>query len=106
MSNYWSVSLRDFLDASGNIADFSPRGLRLAQYFSEIVSQATLYDEPTTLKCRRRPRRRPCGNLLTIFFDVDNDDVLWFCPGCGDEGRIGGWQETFWDHGDLPAAIS
>jgi hypothetical protein len=38
---------------------------------------------------------RPCTGLLTIFFDVDNDDVLWFCPVCNDEGRIGGWQDTF-----------
>ena len=106
MGNYWSVSLRDFLNASGNLAQLSPRGIRLARYFAEIVSQATLYDEPTTLRCRRRPQRRPCATPLTIFFDVDNEDVLWFCPTCNDEGGIGGWQGTFWDHGELTELLS
>jgi len=56
----------------------------------------------TTIVCRRRPRRRPCGTLLTLYFDVDNFDVLWFCPACDDNGRISGWQGTFWDNSDLP----
>jgi hypothetical protein len=60
------------------------------------------YDAPTTIVCRRRPRRRPRGTLLTLYFDVDNFDVLWFCPACDDNGRISGWQGTFWDNSDLP----
>jgi len=50
---------------------------------------------------RRRPGRRPCAGLLTIFFDVDKNDVLWFCPVCDDQGRISGWEDTFWDNGNL-----
>jgi hypothetical protein len=76
MGNYWSINLPDLLADNGTIAAYSPRGLRLAQYWTEIVAQASNYDEPTTLKCRRRPRRRPCGGLLTLFFDVDTFDVL------------------------------
>jgi hypothetical protein len=101
LGNHWSIHLRDLLADNGTIAAYSPRGLRLATYWTEIVSQATLYDEPTMLRCRRRPGRRPCAGLLTIFFDIDNDDVLWFCPICNDEGRISGWQDTFWDNGNL-----
>ena len=101
MGNYWGVDLRHFLDGSGAIALPSGSGRRLAEYWAEIVSQATIYDEPTTLVCRRRPGRKPCGALLTIFFDVDNEDVLWFCPGCGDEGRITGWQGSFWDNSGM-----
>jgi hypothetical protein len=39
--------------------------------------------------------------LLTLFFDVDTFDVLWFCPICDDNGRISGWDGTFWDNGDV-----
>ena len=82
------------------MAPLPPRGKRLFHYWTEIVSQATQYDDPTTLRCRRRPGRKPCGALLTIFFDVDNNDVLWFCPCCHDEGRIAGWEGTFCDNGE------
>ena len=102
MSGYWTVDLRHFLDDSGRIALLPGRGRRLAEYWAEIVSQATLYDDPTTIRCRRRPGRRPCGALLTVYFDVDNWDVLWFCPNCDDAGRISGWQGTFWDNSDNP----
>jgi hypothetical protein len=98
MADYWTVDLRHFLESSGALAALPGRGMRLGQYWAEIVSQATLYDDPTTLRCRRRPGRRPCGALLTIFFDAENHDVLWFCPTCRDGGRISGWQGTFWDH--------
>lgn len=102
MSGYWTVDLRHFLDDSGRIALPAGRGRRLAEYWAEIVSQATLFDDPTSIRCRRRPGRRPCRALLTIFFDLDTDEVLWFCPSCRDGGQIAGWQGTFWDHSENP----
>jgi hypothetical protein len=36
--------------------------------------------------------------FLTISFEVHTNDVLWSCPRCGDEGRIAGWEGTFWDN--------
>jgi len=35
---------------------------------------------------------------VTLFFDADTFDVLWFCPVCGDSGQISGWEGTFWDN--------
>jgi len=95
----WSIDLRHFLQPDGKLAPLPPQAQRLFNYWTEIVSQATQYDDPTTLRCRRRPGRKPCSALLTIFFDVDTNDVLWFCPSCHDEGRIAGWEGTFWDNG-------
>lgn len=101
MGNYWSVSLKDYIAPNGALAALSPRGLKLAEFWTEIVAQASNYDAPTTILCRRRPGRRPCGTLLTLFFDVDNFDVLWFCPACDDNGRISCWEGTFWDNSEL-----
>ena len=106
MGNHWGVNLRDYLEPNGRLAPLTGRGLRLAQYWTDIVAQASNYDEPTTLRCRRRPGGRPCSGLLTIFFDVDNFDVLWFCPVCDDQGRISGWEGTFWDNSDLTEITS
>jgi hypothetical protein len=43
---------------------------------------------------------------LTLFFDADNFDVLWFCPVCDDNGRICGWEGTFWDNSDVGQVTS
>jgi hypothetical protein len=106
VSNYWSIHLPHLLKRDGALAPLTGRGLRLAKYWTEIVAQASNYDEPITLRCRRRPGRRPCGGLLTIFFDVDTFDVLWFCPTCEDNGRISGWEGTFWDSSEIAESTS
>jgi hypothetical protein len=41
-----------------------------------------------------------------LYFDVDTFDVLWFCPNCDNNGRISGWQGTFWDNPDLPDTMT
>ncbi len=29
---------------------------------------------------------------------IEHDDaIVWYCPVCGDNGLIQGWQDTFWD---------
>jgi hypothetical protein len=96
----------DLLADNDTIAAYSPRGLRLAQYWTEIVAQASNYEEPTTVQCRRRPNRRPCGGRLTLFFDVDTFDVLWFCPACDDNGRISGWNPTDLTPEELPSKLA
>jgi hypothetical protein len=106
VSNYWSIHLPHLLKPNGTLAPLTGRALGLAKHWTEIVAQASNYDEPTILRCRRRPRRRPCGGLLTIFFDVDTFDVLWFCPNCDDNGRISGWEGTFWDSSEIAESTS
>jgi hypothetical protein len=48
MGNSWIVNLRHFLEPSGALAPLSGRGLRLAEYWTQIVAQASNYEEPTT----------------------------------------------------------
>jgi hypothetical protein len=35
----------------------------------------------------------------------DLDGMVWFCPMCGDNGIIRGWQGTFWDNSDISPAV-
>jgi hypothetical protein len=55
MGNTWIVDIRHYLDPSGAFADMPGRARPLAEYFTNIVVDATtnIDDEPT---CRRRPR--------------------------------------------------
>jgi len=55
MGNYWSVHLPHLLEPNGTLAPLTGRGLRLAQYWTQIVAQASNYDERATPRCRRRP---------------------------------------------------
>ena len=102
MGNNWIVDLGHFLNATGALAlKLLRRARTLAEFWAEIVSQATLFDEPTTIRCRRRPRHRACATVLYVTFDDTMDAALWECPQCHDGGAIRGWQGTFWDHSEL-----
>jgi predicted RNA-binding Zn-ribbon protein involved in translation (DUF1610 family) len=105
MASTWVVDLRHFLTPAGALAAM-PRPARvLAEYWAQIVSQGSLFDEPVTLRCRRRPARRPCTGTLNIGLDLDLDGIVWDCPVCGDNGIIRGWQGTFWDNSELPERL-
>jgi hypothetical protein len=107
MGNTWVVDLQHFLHASGTLTpDLPPRARLAAEFWTQIVSQATLFDEPTTILCRRRPQRRPCAAQLYLTFDDTMEAVLWCCPSCHDNGAIRGWQGTFWDHSELTEQLS
>jgi hypothetical protein len=98
MPNTWVVDLRHFLAATGALAPDLPRSARrLAEYWADIVAQGSNFDEPVTLRCRRRPGRRPCHGVLSILLDANLDGLLWECPVCGDNGIIRSWQGSFWD---------
>jgi len=82
MGDTWIVDLRHYLTPAGAIADLPPRARILAQYWTQIVAQGSNFDEPITLRCRRRPRRRLCEGILEISLDQDLDRIVWRCPVC------------------------
>jgi hypothetical protein len=101
MPNSWVVDLRHFLTPAGALAALPRPARALAEYWTQIVAQGSLFGEPVTLRCRRRPARRPCTGTLDIGLDLDLDGIVWCCPVCGDNGIISGWQGTFWDNSEL-----
>jgi hypothetical protein len=102
MGNTWIVDLRHYMTPAGTVADLPPRAGTLAQYWTQIVAQGSNFDQPITLRCRRKPRRRLCEGMLEISLDQDLDGIVWRCPICEDNGAITGWQRTFWDNSDIP----
>jgi len=103
MANTWIVDLRHYLTLTGTLTpELSARGRRLAEYWAEIVAQASNFDQPVTLRCRRRPRHRSCLGTLEIDFYEDFSAIIWRCPACGDNGTIIGWHGSFWDNSCVP----
>ncbi|MEE2003039.1 hypothetical protein QWY20_16390 [Alkalimonas sp. MEB108] len=101
MSDTWIVDLRHYLNEYGAIAISSGPGLRLAEYFTAITQETTgdPYGEQLYPKvpCRRRPNRKPCVGEIASYIDPDDQQIVWICPVCGDNGTISGWQGTLWD---------
>jgi len=104
VADTWSIDLRHYLTPAGTLAALPARGRVLAEYFTQIVAQGSNFGAPIALRCRRRPRRRPCAGVLEICLDLDG--MVWQCPVCGDNGVIRGWQRTFWDNSEKPEHAS
>ena len=99
MGNTWIVDLRHYLTPTGAMGPMPSRARLLAEYFANIVVDATTnLDDPPTLRCRRRPGHRRCTGIIFAVPSIDEDDtILWHCPVCHDNGVIRGWQGTLWD---------
>jgi hypothetical protein len=99
MGNTWIVDLRHYLTSAGAMAQMPSRARILAGYFASIVVDATTnLDDPSIVRCRRRPGHRPCSGIVMSYPSADeNDSILWHCPVCHDNGIISGWQNTLWD---------
>jgi len=99
MPNAWVVDLRHYLTDHGAMAPMPAAARKLAEYFASIVIDATADpDAPPAVRCRRRPRHRPCAGVVMSYYDLDeNDCIRWHCPVCLDHGVIRGWQGTLWD---------
>jgi hypothetical protein len=101
MADTFIVDLRHYLDPDGSIAPKSGPAFRIAEYFAAIVQEITSdvwgKRQFSKVRCRRRPKRKPCKGEIVSFLDPDDGSILWRCPVCGDNGSIYGWEGTFWD---------
>lgn len=103
-----TTDLRHFLDARGRIAPPTGPAKRLAEHLAALVVMATLGIDnpqpgaPGSVRCIGRPQRRPCGGHIASE-QVDEDEILWWCPVCSDHGAIMHWKGSFWDMTDSPA---
>ena len=95
----WITDLRHFLDEDGSMADMPSRVHPIAGFFASIVKSVTTRQSHvlrTGVRCRRRPKRRPCPGEIIAFID-ERHSISWSCPVCKDSGVISGWEGTSWD---------
>lgn len=99
------ADLRPYVDVPGQaLRTYVPRS---AVQLRNIVEVATVFaaatPQPTVIPCRRRPQRQACPGNLHAHQEVAAGEIHWFCPVCGDAGRIHHWQGTPYDHGGRPS---
>ena len=101
MGNTWITNLRHFLEEKGDLGDIPGPARKLAEYLCSIVKAATSYafeiSLPTGIRCRRRPKRKPCQGEIFAILDKKNNSIEWFCSRCDDNGIITAWENTKWD---------
>jgi hypothetical protein len=101
MTGTWVTDLTHFLDEEGDITPISGPAWRLAEYFTSIVAMASHPDlilpPQYRVRCRRRPGRKPCSGLIESDLDFETEDIMRWCPICGDNGYIHNWKGSLWD---------
>jgi hypothetical protein len=108
VENTWIIDLRCYLTPTGAMVELPSRARLFAEYIASIVVDATTnIDDPPTVRCRRRPGHRRCTGVVMSYPNNDeNDTIYWYCPVCGDNGFISGWQNTLWDGFADPLAVA
>ena len=98
MGNTWVTAMVDFLDAAGCMVDMPVPARNLANHLGAIVSAVTGQApgplRETSVRCRRRPGRRPCVGRIRAVVEVGSGEVVWHCPACDDNGMIHHWEGT------------
>lgn len=94
----WITDIRHFLDEQGRVPGDLPA---VPRYMGAIVAAACPLSAgrvfPLDLRCRRRPGHESCPGSVHASIDSETAEISWFCPCCGDHGRIYGWQGSPWD---------
>jgi hypothetical protein len=101
MADSWITDLSHYLDEMGDIVSEPVQAKALAKHYTAIVLIGS-YPEPEypkeyIVKCRRRPKRKPCLGEIFGFIIPETDDIMWMCPKCNDRGLISNWRGSMWD---------
>jgi hypothetical protein len=112
VGNTWVTAMVDFLDAAGYMVDMPAPARNLANHLGAIVSALTSQPpgqwRETSVRCRRRPGRRPCAGRIRAVVEVGSGEIAWQCPTCDDNGLIHHWEGTPWDRtsgGPRPVSV-
>lgn len=101
MGDTWITDMTHFLDILKPEVDVPSPARRLGEYLGRIVEAATssppLILIETSIRCRRRPGRKPCPGHIRLVCNDDEGEIVWECTSCDDRGIIRGWEGTPWD---------
>ena len=102
MTSTWFTKVGHFLNDDGELqADLPGSARKLAEFICSLVKSVTSHRfealVPTGVRCRRRPKRKPCTGEVFAFLNEDTGAIQWNCFKCGDNGFIYDWENTKWD---------
>lgn len=99
MGNTYITDIAHFEGLPPKLAK-GPAG-RMARYMGSIVSAASVLDigvwRDATMRCRRRPGRKPCPGHIRVYRQGHSASIEWHCSSCDDQGVISNWKESTWD---------
>lgn len=104
MAGVFVTNLTHFLDERGLVAPSRGPARRLAEHLTSIVAMTSAEPEtpndgsPGSIRCRRRPGRKPCPGYIEAGYGASLE-IVWWCKYCGDRGVITEWRGSFWDLG-------
>lgn len=99
---YYITDPWHFLDENGNLPyDLPGPAKKLSLFLGQIIRECSAQPAGTTyvtsLKCRRRPARKPCPGKILTWRNSENDSIKWECSQCGTGGEIHNWRRCPWD---------
>lgn len=101
MGDTWITDMSHFDYKDEEAHELPKEAKKLAEYFGSIieatVDRVSPFRKSTGLQCRRRPGRIPCSGVIHSELHPDETELRWWCPVCGDNGRISNWSGTRWD---------
>jgi hypothetical protein len=97
-----TINITHYLNKGGNIPnDLPAKARKMAEFATQVVSMASIYvgehDISTGVKCFKSG----CKGEITACISSVNDDVIWKCNRCDNEGNITGWQNSRWDYSQI-----
>lgn len=108
MAETYITDITHYLDEEGEVVVESAAGQRFVEYLTSVISMISHpppVPEEFRIKCRCRPKRKPCKGIIQGGIDPDTDVIIWWCPECHANGFISNWQETIWDLSDAAGAV-
>ena len=97
----WITDMTHFIEVLDPSAEVPSPTRNIGMYFGRIVEAATSLPvtEPVVseVRCRRRPRRKPCSGRIRVVTEPGAGSIRWSCTHCDDKGIISAWSRTPWD---------
>ena len=98
MGDTWIIKMSHYDYPDDEAYGLTKKFKRFAEYFGSII-EGTVGRVPTTeksagIQCRRRPGRIRCSGVIRSELHPNGTELQWWCPVCGDNGRISDWIGT------------
>lgn len=92
-------NITHFLNPHGNIVKDMPKeALEMAAFLTFIIEATTDFESEAGFETEVGCLNKECQGIIQsrLLLEVDNE-IYWWCPVCGEEGKITEWEGSQWD---------